>query len=104
MAGIVFHQHPVNIRSSICRKYKAGKLKIYTETKFLADLTGNYSLSVVVIEDSIVSWQLDDAASTPNVSNYIQRHVLRGALNGPWGDQVNTYLITTAGTKFLKGY
>jgi len=40
-------------------------------------------LSVYIIEDSLRNSQTDDSTT---VSNYIERNVLRGSMNGTWGD------------------
>ena len=54
-------------------------------TTFMAPVSGNIALSVYYTEDSIVEWQTFPASVT--VSNYLHRHVLRGALpaGGTWG-------------------
>lgn len=54
--------------------------------------SSNYKLQVYVIEDHIVAYQLDNGTG---VNNYNHRHMLRGAVNGTWGDAITT---TTAGT------
>jgi hypothetical protein len=66
-------------------------------------------LNVVLTEDSIIGWQRDYslAANPPlyqNDSDYVQRCVLRGSLNGALGEQVNTSSPTAAGAIFLRNY
>jgi hypothetical protein len=63
-----------------------------TKTSVLRNLTGDVSLSLLYTEDSIVNWQAFPIppAGQGNTANYIHRHVLRGALNGSWGDIIGT--------------
>lgn len=63
----------------------------------------NHKLAVYLTEDSIISWQKDYKASPEDVSNYVHRHVLRGAVNSTWGDQLSTEIIP-AGTILTKSY
>lgn len=57
-------------------------------------ISGNYSISVGLVEDSIVDWQKFYAGvlGYPNetdVPDYMHRHVFRGNLNGNWGEAIN---------------
>lgn len=56
---------------------------------FLADITGDIGLSVLFTEDSILEWQKFPLPAG-NVANYVHRHVLRGSLNGTWGNVIAT--------------
>ncbi len=58
--------------------------------KSLAINNGNYKLVVLLTEDSIVAEQIDYRLPTGSqlISNYIFRHVLRGAINSEWGDAI----------------
>ncbi len=52
------------------------------DIKAINALTDPVSICVFVVEDSIVNWQKD---GTVDVQFYIHRHVLRGSLNGSFG-------------------
>jgi hypothetical protein len=65
------------------------------KVEFLADLSGEYKLSVFVTEDSIVSWQKDYDATPSDISDYVHRHMLRTAFNGTWGETIGTAPITS---------
>ena len=71
----------------------------------LKNLTGNYNLSVLISEDSLVGEQLDYSLPSGQqlVSNYQFDHVLRGAVNGTWGEQVING-IASAGDTIVKTY
>lgn len=58
--------------------------------KSLAENNGSYKLVVLLSEDSIVAEQIDYRLPAGNqlVTNYVFRHVLRGAINSEWGDVV----------------
>ncbi|MGZ3882679.1 MAG: Omp28-related outer membrane protein [Bacteroidia bacterium] len=70
-------------------------LSVFVKTKFKAAFANDVRLSVVIIEDSIVGHQKDynppaGAALVPpspdERADYRFDHMLRGALNGSWGD------------------
>lgn len=58
--------------------------------KSLAANTGTYKLVVLLSEDSIIAEQLDYRLPSGSqfVPNYKFNHVLRGAVNSTWGDDV----------------
>ena len=62
-------------------------------TRFSENLTRDLALCVYYTEDSIVQWQTFPASVT--VSNYLHRHVLRGALpaGATWGSIITTNAI-----------
>lgn len=65
------------------------------KTTFLHALSGTYKLSVLLTEDSIKAWQENYAIpNNPplyhNDTAYIHHHVLRGAVNTPYGVQIKT--------------
>jgi hypothetical protein len=84
------------------KKGLAIKLKLITNydsvtRKLNVDVTPTYNrdfgdtiirLSVVLYEDSIISPQKDYTATPNDIMNYVHMHMLRGSLNGTWGDQL----------------
>lgn len=44
-----------------------------------------HNLTLYITEDHVIDWQLNNQANPPDVPDYEHRHVLRGALNSPWG-------------------
>lgn len=84
-------------------------LNIETKTKFIKEVLGEFMLTVCITEDSLVAAQANNDANigpVPIDSSYVNNHVLRGTVNGTWGelisdseivtgfDYVNTYQIT----------
>jgi hypothetical protein len=82
---------PPLVRIKIANNYNATTraLNCDVNSTFLYDtLTGGpYMLVVSVIQDSIISEQIDAGVYT---SSYMHRHVLRYNLNGTWGDIIPT--------------
>jgi hypothetical protein len=56
----------------------------------LKNITGNYNLSVLISEDSLIGEQLDYSLPSGQqlVPSYRFDHVLRGSVNGTWGEQI----------------
>jgi hypothetical protein len=65
-------------------------------TRYFEALSGTYRLSVYMLEDAIVNWQKDYDVTPNDVPDYVHREVLRGAMNGTYGDVVTG---TTAGSE-----
>ena len=58
------------------------------DTEILQNFSGEYNLSVFIVEDSIVADQKDYAADPTHIHDYVHNHMLRKSLNGTWGDKV----------------
>lgn len=58
----------------------AGTVKV----AILRALNGPHNLTLYLTEDHVIDWQLDGNTHVPD---YEHRHVLRAALNNPWGAQ-----------------
>jgi len=86
-----------------------GDLNICIKTTFLSALSGDYKLSVLLVEDSIHAWQVDYDIVPPvpplyqNDTNYIHKHVLRGAINSTYGEAIQTG-GAAAGDTAVKSY
>ncbi|GAB4295801.1 MAG: hypothetical protein Kow0068_20350 [Marinilabiliales bacterium] len=64
----------------------SGTIKV--NTIFLQDLQQQLMLSLYITEDSIVSPQMFYNPTTHVDTFYVHRHVLRGAINNTWGEQI----------------
>ncbi|MFM1745797.1 MAG: hypothetical protein RLZZ630_1734 [Bacteroidota bacterium] len=69
--------------------------------KALSALNQDCELAVYFIEDEIINWQKDQTASPTDVSNYEHNHVLRGSLNGTYGENIGTL---QAGQELSRSY
>lgn len=59
------------------------------ESEYLTAGETDYSLVVWIIENDIVGDQKDYRRTPSHVQDYNFEHVLRGSLNGTWGDQLS---------------
>ena len=75
-------------------------LKVDVTSKALVELPDIYSLTVCIMEDSIVGKQL---LPTGNDENFVHRHVFRKTLNGTWGEDINTAALAP-GDQIKKSY
>ena len=91
---------PPDALVNITNSYNAASqtLTSVISTKFKTLLTGSYSLCACITEDSLVSAQKNNdtlAGPVPIINNYVFLDVLRGTLNGTWGDTLTTSVDTT---------
>lgn len=81
-----------DFKIEIANTYNSGTKQVTSAVtvKALKPLTGNYKLSVLIAEDSIISKQKDYAlpAGQQDIPNYNFMHVLRGSLNSAYGEQI----------------
>lgn len=74
------------------------------KSEFLSKMSGSYKLVAFLIEDSIPHAQKDNLIPAPsNDSDYVHNHVLRGSLNGSFGELLNNEPVV-AGSTFTKTY
>ena len=77
-------------------------------SKYLKEGNSNHQLVVYVVEDSIINWQKFYSSCggvDKEISDYVHRHVLRGAVNSTWGDALYTAgSIIPIGTSVNKSY
>ncbi|HIA37116.1 MAG TPA: Omp28 family outer membrane lipoprotein [Flavobacteriales bacterium] len=95
---------PADIDISITNTYDTASriVSASVETEFLNNLSGTYNVAVYLTEDSIISWQKDQTANPQYIEDYVQRHVLRGSLNGTWGELVDPAPVVN--TLYTKSY
>lgn len=88
-----------NIRLLSAVKYNEDdrELKVSVYSKFLEEFSDKYSLTVCIMEDSIVGKQIGQGDS------YVHRHVFRKCMNGTWGAELNTEVIAPE-EEIIKSY
>jgi len=88
---------PVPVKIEIANDYNniTRQLQTTVTTEFYSTLSGAHKLCVYMVEDSIINWQTDYDANPTDVPDYVHRDVLRGSMNGTYGDLVTE---TTQGT------
>ena len=83
------------------------ELSTLINTEFISSTTGNHKIIVCVTQNNIIAPQKNnnsDIGPTPIDSVYVHNHVLRGSLNGSWGEDLNTNGSVDLGAKFEKTY
>lgn len=86
-----------------CFSYNATTNQVNVTARVIAlnDVAGDHNLVIYLTEDHITDWQLDARISPPEIEDYDHRHVLRGNLNGPYGDPVITGTLAAGDTTSL---
>ena len=87
VASALQEESAVGMASNVEYDEATRNLKVDVTSKALVELPDTYSLTVCIMEDSIVGKQL---LPTGDDENYIHRHVFRKTLNGTWGEELNT--------------
>jgi hypothetical protein len=67
---------------------------IDVQTKILSSLSNEINITVVLLENKIISKQTDYAAENDYIEDYEHKHVLRKGLNGAWGEPIGDGLYT----------
>lgn len=76
----------------------SGTLTTIISTKFKTVLPGSFTLSAVITEDSLISAQKNSdpqVGTVPVIYNYVFMDVLRGSINGNWGEVLTSTIDTT---------
>lgn len=89
----------VDLKSMYDKQARA--LNVETKLTFLQSYSKNVKVNLVLTEDSIVGAQLDYSKNPDHVEDYEFEHMLRGALNGSWGEVAKTAPIAAGATATL---
>jgi len=86
-----------------CFSYNATTNTVNVTARVIAlnDVVGDHNLVIYLTEDHIIDWQIDAREDEPNIPDYEHRHVLRGNLNGAYGDPVITGTLAAGDTTSL---
>jgi thiol-disulfide isomerase/thioredoxin len=101
---------PAPLYLAIKNTYFPNSKKIKTEIKsnIISTLSGDYRMSVFLIEDSIISDQKDYSLppAINHVTNYVHKHMFRTSFNGTYGDDIASNPSGTASNpvQFKKEY
>ncbi len=101
---------PAPLYLAIKNTYFPTSKKIKTEVKsnIVTTLSGDYRMSVFLIEDSIISDQKDYSLppAINHVTNYVHKHMFRTSFNGTYGDDIASNPSGTASNpvQFKKEY
>ena len=87
VASALQEESVIGMASNVEYDAASRNLKVDVTSKALVELPDIYSLTVCIMEDSIVGKQ---SLPTGDDENYVHRHVFRKTLNGTWGEEINT--------------
>ncbi len=99
-------EFPAQAEVLISTSYNSGSrdLDIDVDVEVLSDLdAANYNLTVYLVEDSVIAAQLDYEAEPTEIEDYHHMHMLRGDVNGTWGENVTSSAVST-GTTYNRSY
>ncbi len=77
------------------------------KTNFQTELSGDYKLIVCITQDNIIAPQKNndpEIGPTPIDENYVFNHTLRKAINGVWGETLNSSGSVNTGSTYEKTY
>ncbi len=96
---------PAKARIRIQNEFTDSSLSLRSciEVKFMEAMSGDYKLSVVLTEDSVIDWQVWYGHNPELVSDYVHHHMLRTALNTAYGVPVGASGIEANSTE-VTGY
>jgi hypothetical protein len=86
---------PPDVQMKITNQYDPGSRRVISTVynRFITPLTGEYTLTVCILEDSIIGAQKNsnpNIGPSPNWYGYVFNDVLRGSLNGSFGEVLTT--------------
>ena len=87
----------INITADYSPQNK-GTISTSIDTKFLEELPGAYSLSVCILEDSIIGWQKNNDTlygPVPDIEDYVFMDMLRAVVNDTYGDELTASVDTS---------
>lgn len=84
---------PADASINISTEYNSSNrnLDIDVETTFLNQLSGDYNLVVILVEDGIIKPQMNNdpqIGTTPDILNFEHNNILRTAVNGSFGESI----------------
>jgi hypothetical protein len=81
------HQVKIDLKTKYDPDTKG--INVYASAQFKQNLSGNYYLNIVYFEDGIVGKQkYYQPAPGKDSVGYVFNHVLKGEINGNWGEQI----------------
>lgn len=102
-------EDPVQARLEIVNEFdeETRTLTTTVSTRFLADFSDPINLLVCITQDSIVGGQKNlepEIGDTPLIEEYVFMHMMRGSLNGNWGELITNDSPVQVGKEYSKTY
>jgi thiol-disulfide isomerase/thioredoxin len=85
----ILQQQPI-MGITITNTYSSGSRQIQTKAELLfkESVSEQLKICMFITEDSIISPQTDYSLTPNKIDNYVHRHVLRGSMNGSFGENL----------------
>lgn len=96
-----FNHQPAVAAIQMINVFSGSTLTAHTKTTFLTAYDQPVKLALYVIEDGIVSPQIDGGDT---IADYVHSHVLRGSLNGTYGTFISDNGTVVMDTGYTKSY
>lgn len=97
----------VNLQAKATYDATSGLLCVFSETEILSPLADDHSIVFMLLEDSIIDWQLFSGFggypfySAGDIENYVHKHVLRRSMNNWDGQTIITGGSNNLGDKII---
>ncbi len=81
---------PLLLDVQVDNQYDVAKRQVTATVNinFIQKVQGPLTLTLWVVEDSIVDYQKDYYSTPQDIPDYVHRHVLRYCVTDPWGDEI----------------
>ena len=96
-----FNHQPAVAAIQMINEFASGTLTAHTKTTFLTDYAEPVKLSLYIVEDGIVSPQIDGGDT---ITDYVHNHMMRGSLNGTFGTFISEGGMVAADSSYTKSY
>jgi hypothetical protein len=95
VADVLSSTDAVPAKLTITNSYDDASRTLTSEitSEFFRTIQGTHRLTVYMVEDSIVNWQKDYDVIPNDIPDYVHREVLRGSMNGTYGEVISPTVI-----------
>jgi hypothetical protein len=95
VADVLSSTAVVPVKLTITNSYDDASRTLTTDisSEFFTTIQGTYKLTVYMVEDSIINWQKDYDVIPNDIPDYVHREVLRGSMNGTYGEVISPTII-----------
>lgn len=100
IADLLMLAPDANIELSRTFNTGTSELSLNIDVDFYNEFTNPIMVSAYLTEDSIVDYQKNNnpaVGATPEIPDYVHMHVLRGSVNGTWGDTLSATGVVNGG-------
>jgi len=95
VVNVLSSNEPVPVKITVSPSFNetTRQLTAGVNLEFSTTLTAPHKLCVFMVEDSIVNWQKDYDVTPNDIPDYVHREVLRGSMNGTYGEAIENTAV-----------